>query len=54
MQWAIDRLDEPSTYAGLSGLATAVGVSQPLYSAISAVLAAVFGLVAVLKKEGKI
>lgn len=54
MQWVIDRLDEPSTYAGLSGLATAVGISQPLYGAISAILTAVFGLVAILKKEGKI
>jgi len=51
MDWLIERLDEPSTYAGFSGLALALGVSQPLYSAVTAVVAAVFGLVGVLKSE---
>jgi len=54
MDWIISRLNEPSTYAGFSGLALSVGISAPLYGAISGLLAAAFGLLAVLKKEGKI
>ena len=54
MEWIVDRLKEPSTYAGFAGLATALGVSGAVYSAGAAVAAAIFGLVAVLKSEGKI
>lgn len=50
MDWIIDRLDEPSTYAGLSGIAVSVGISAPLYAAATTLLAAIFGLVAVIKK----
>jgi hypothetical protein len=48
VNFVLARLKEPSTYAGLSGLALALGVSGELYSAASAALAAVAGLVAVV------
>lgn len=51
MDWFLSRLDEPSTYAGFAGLAASIGISTPLYSAISAVAVAVFGLIAALKAE---
>ena len=51
VNFVLSRLKEPSTYAGLSGLALALGVSGELYSAASAALAAVAGLVAVVLAE---
>lgn len=51
VNFILKRLKEPSTYAGLSGLALALGVSGELYSAASAALAAVAGLVAVVLGE---
>ena len=51
VNFVLARLKEPSTYAGLSGLALALGVSGELYSAASAALAAVAGLVAVVLGE---
>ena len=51
MLWIVDRLKEPSTYAGLAGLAAAAGISGGLYAAVSGALVGVFGLVAVLMGE---
>jgi len=51
VNFVLSRLKEPSTYAGLSGLALALGVSGELYSAASAAIAAVAGLVAVVLVE---
>lgn len=51
MEWIISRLREPSTYAGFAGLAAAIGISEPLYAAVSAVAVAVAGLVAVIISE---
>jgi hypothetical protein len=47
----LDRLKEPSTYAGLSGLMIAIGLSQEQWSMISTVLAGVAGLAAMLLKD---
>ena len=49
--FVLDRLREPSTYAGLAGIAAALGVAQPLYQAVSAVIMAVAGLAAILLGE---
>lgn len=49
--FVLNRLREPSTYAGLAGMAAALGVAQPLYQAISAVIMAVAGLAAILLGE---
>lgn len=51
MTWIIERLKEPSTWAGFAGLAAAVGISTPLYTGISAVGVAIASLVAVLVSE---
>ena len=51
VQFILSRLKEPSTYAGLSGLALALGVSGELYNAVAGALAGVAGLIAVLLVE---
>lgn len=49
--FVLNRLREPSTYAGLAGIAAALGVAEPLYQAVSAVIMAVAGLAAILLGE---
>jgi hypothetical protein len=51
LQWIIARAKEPSTYAGLSGLALALGLSDAEWSAIGTAAAAVFAAVAVVVAE---
>jgi hypothetical protein len=51
LNFVLARLKEPSTYAGLSGLALALGVSGEIYSAASAALAGIAGLIAVVLGE---
>jgi hypothetical protein len=53
IHFILARLKEPSTYAGLSGIALALGVSGELYSAASAALAGLAGLVAVVLSDQK-
>jgi hypothetical protein len=53
IDFVLNRLREPSTYAGLAGLAAAVGIAEPLYQAISAVIMAAAGLAAILLSEKK-
>lgn len=51
VHFVLTRLKEPSTYAGLSGLALAVGVSNELYAAASTAVAGIAGLIAVVLAE---
>jgi len=51
LTWILDRAKEPSTYAGLAGLALALGLSDAEWSAISAAAAAICGAVAVAIEE---
>lgn len=51
VSFVLNRLKEPSTYAGFAGLALAFGVSNDLYGAASAVAAAVAGLISVVLAE---
>jgi hypothetical protein len=51
VNFILSRLKEPSTYAGLSGLALAFGISSDIYAAASSAIAAVAGLVAVVLVE---
>jgi hypothetical protein len=53
MDYILKRLSEPSTYAGLSGLATVLHVSQPLYGAATAFVAAGAALLSVIIAERK-
>jgi len=47
----LDRMKEPSTYAGLAAIATAVGLSDAVWAAVSGFLAAAFGLAAIVLRE---
>lgn len=51
VHFMLERMKEPSTYAGLSGIALALGVSGELYHATAGVLAAIAGLVSVVLAE---
>jgi len=53
VDFVLKRLREPSTYAGFAGLAAAVGIAEPLYQAIAAVIMAATGLAAVVMSEKK-
>ena len=47
----LDRLKEPSSYAGLAGIALAFGVSSEQWTTIATAIAGVAGLVSMLLKE---
>ncbi|MBF0269338.1 MAG: hypothetical protein HQL44_12185 [Alphaproteobacteria bacterium] len=49
--WFLERLKEPSSWAGLSALALALGVSELEWAAIGNAGAAVAAAVAVVLKE---
>ena len=51
IDWIIARGKEPSTWAGLAGLAAAVGISADDWATYSGAIAAAFGAVAVLLRE---
>ncbi len=48
VHFILSRPKEPSTFAGLSGIALALGMSGELYNAVAGAIAGVAGLVAVL------
>lgn len=48
LNYILARLKEPSTYAGLSGIALSIGLTTELYTAVAGVVAAVAGLIAML------
>jgi len=49
--WIIDRAKEPSTWAGLAGLALALGISADEWAVYSQVAAAIAAAVAIFVKE---
>ncbi len=49
--WILDRLQEPSSWAGLSAIALSLGLSDAQWSAIAQAGAALAGAVAVFLKE---
>ena len=51
VRFVLNRLKEPSTYAGFAGIALALGVSGELYNAAAGAVAGVAGLVSVLLAE---
>lgn len=48
LDWLLNRLREPSTYAGFAGLALALGLTDNQWAAISAAVAGIAGAIAVL------
>jgi len=55
LKWLKERFKEPSTYQGVTVLASAIGfsISPDLWEAIASVGASVIGLIQVLKKDHK-
>lgn len=51
LQTIIDRMKEPSTYAGLAGMAAALGLGAEDWQTVSMALAGIFGVVAMLLRE---
>lgn len=49
--WLLNRLKEPSTYAGFSALALAFGLSDAQWAAISTAVAGLAGLAAVFLSD---
>jgi len=51
VSWLVNRLKEPSTYAGFAGLALAFGLSDAKWAAVSTAVAGLAGVVAVFLSE---
>jgi len=51
VSWLVNRLKEPSTYAGFSGIALALGLSSEEWSTVYTALAGLAGVVAMLLAE---
>jgi len=51
VSWLLNRLKEPSTYAGFAGLALAFGLSAEEWSTIYTAIAGVAGVVAMLLSD---
>jgi len=51
VSWLVGRLKEPSTYAGLAGVALALGLSDAEWATVSTALAGLAGLAAMLLSE---
>lgn len=51
VSWLLNRLKEPSTYAGFAGLALAFGLSDAEWTAVSAAVAGLAGVAAVFLSE---
>lgn len=51
VSWLVNRLKEPSTYAGFSGIALAFGLSGEEWSTVYTALAGLAGVAAMLLAE---
>jgi hypothetical protein len=51
VSWLVNRLKEPSTYAGFAGLALAFGLSDAEWAAVSTAVAGLAGVAAVFLSE---
>jgi hypothetical protein len=51
VSWLVNRLKEPSTYAGFAGLALAFGLSDAQWAAVSTVVASLAGVIAMFLSE---
>jgi hypothetical protein len=51
VSWLVNRLKEPSTYAGFAGLALALGLSDAEWVAVSTAVAGLAGVIAVFLSE---
>ena len=51
VSWLLNRLKEPSTYAGFAGIALAFGLSDAQWATISTAVAGLAGVAAMLLSE---
>ena len=51
VSWLVGRLKEPSTYAGFSGIAMALGLSAEEWSTVYTAVAALAGVAAMFLSE---
>ena len=51
VSWLLNRLKEPSTYAGFSGIALALGLSGEEWSTVYTAVAGLAGLAAMLLSD---
>jgi hypothetical protein len=51
MYWIFDRAKEPSTWAGLAGLAIALGLTADQWAVYSGALAGIAAVVAMVLRE---
>jgi hypothetical protein len=54
VSWLVSRLKEPSTYAGFSGIALALGLSGEEWSTVYTALAGLAGVVAMFLSEAPV
>jgi hypothetical protein len=54
VSWLVNRLKEPSTYAGFAGIALAFGLSGEEWGTVSTAIAGLAGLVAMLLSEAPV
>jgi len=51
VSWLVNRLKEPSTYAGFAGIALAFGLSDAEWTTVSTAVAGLAGVVAMFLSE---
>jgi len=51
VSWLVNRLKEPSTYAGFAGIALAFGLSDTEWATVSTAVAGLAGVVAMFLSE---
>ena len=51
VSWLVNRLKEPSTYAGFAGIALAFGLSDTEWATVSTAVAGLAGVVAMFLAE---
>jgi hypothetical protein len=54
VHWSLERLKEPSTYAGFAGIALAIGLNDADWAVISTALAGLAGLAAMFLTEAPV
>lgn len=54
VSWLVGRLKEPSTYAGFSGIALALGLSAEEWSTVYTAAAAIAGVAAMFLSEAPV
>lgn len=54
VSWLVNRLKEPSTYAGFAGIALAFGLSDAEWATVSTAIAGLAGVVAMILSDAPV